>query len=139
MNIFKVGQKVKIVRTGKIGEVVGIGDFEYTKIGQSNACYVVRYNNNKMDWFTVHDLELIKKILDEKEKEYLNNVIKPFRDKVTVIKKKRYITEEYTEEYIVIEIKEDTPTSFPLFKKGTMYKGMEVGKGYVLSELGLED
>lgn len=135
MNKFKVGQKVKIIRTGKIGEVVGIGDFEYTKIGQSNACYVVRYSNNKMDWFTVHDLELVKEILDEKEKEYLRNVIKPFRDKVTYIQKNSYITKEY----IIIKIEEDSTMLFPFFKKGTMYKGMEVGKGYVLSELGLEE
>lgn len=133
MNKFKVGQKVKIVITGKIGEVVGIGDFEYTKIGQSNACYVVRYSNNKMDWFTVHDIEPVKEILDEKEKEYLRNVIRPFRDKVIYIKKLR----NYTTEYISINIKNDLPITY--FFECTMYKGMEVGKGYVLSELGLED
>lgn len=135
MNKFKVGQKVKIVRTGKIGEVVGIGDFEYTKIGQSNACYVVRYSNNKMDWFTVHDLELVKEILDETEKEYLNNVIKPFREKVTSIQKDG----NRLREYIKICIKHDANIGLPDFETDTMYKGMKIYKQYTLSELGLEE
>lgn len=135
MNKFKVGQKVKIIRTGKIGEVVGIGDFEYTKIGQSNACYVVRYSNNKMDWFTVHDLELIKEILDETEKEYLNNVIKPFREKVTSIQKDG----NRLREYIKIGIKNDANIGLPYFETDTMYKGMKIYKEYTLTELGLEE
>ena len=135
MNKFKVGQKVKIVRTGKIGEVVGIDDFEYTKIGQSNACYVVRYSNNKMDWFTVHDLELVKEILDETEKEYLNNVIKPFREKVTSIQKDG----NRLREYIKICIKHDANIGLPNFETDTMYKGMKIYKQYTLSELGLEE
>lgn len=135
MNKFKVGQRVKIIRTGKIGEVVGIGDFEYTKIGQSNACYVVRYSNNKMDWFTVHDLELVKEILDEKEKEYLRNVIKPFREKVTSIQKDG----NRLMEYIKICIKNDANIGLPYFETDTMYKGMKIYKEYTLTELGLEE
>lgn len=135
MNKFKLGQRVKIVRTGKIGEVVGIDDFDYTKIGQSNTCYVVRYSNNKMDWFTVHDLELIKEILDETEKEYLNNVIKPFREKVTSIQKDG----NRLREYIKICIKHDANIGLPDFETDTMYKGMKIYKQYTLSELGLED
>lgn len=135
MNKFKLGQRVKIVRTGKIGEVVGIDDFDYTKIGQSNTCYVVRYSNNKMDWFTVHDLELIKEILDETEKEYLNNVIKPFREKVTFIQKDG----NKLKEFIRIGIKNDAEITLPYFEIGTMYKRMAAYKHYTLTELGLED
>lgn len=135
MNKFKLGQRVKIIRTGKIGEVVGIDDFDYTKIGQSNTCYVVRYSNNKMDWFTVHDLELIKEILDETEKEYLNNVIKPFREKVTSIQKDG----NRLMEYIKICIKNDANIGLPNFETDTMYKGMKIYKEYTLTELGLED
>lgn len=135
MNKFKLGQRVKIIRTGKIGEVVGIGDFDYTEIGQSNTCYVVRYSNNKMDWFTVHDLELIKEILDETEKEYLNNVIKPFREKVTSIQKDG----NRLREYIKICIKNDANIGLPDFETDTMYKGMKIYKEYTLTELGLEE
>ena len=74
-----------------------------------------------------------KEILDEEEKEYLSNVIKPFRYKVEYIIK---ITSSYSE-YIKITIKKDSGLCFPNFKKGTMYKGMEIEKKYTLEELGL--
>ena len=73
-------------------------------------------------------------ILDDKEKEYLSNVIRPFRDKVTYIVKKIYTHRE--KEYIAINLKNDT-SYLPNFKKGTMYKNMKANKGYFLEELGL--
>ena len=135
MNKFKLGQRVKIIRTEKMGEIAGIGDFDYTKIGQSNACYIVRYSNNEKDWFTVHDLELVKEVLNEKEKEYLGNIIKPFKNKVTYIQKdgNRY------REFIKIGIENDADINLPYFEEGKMYKGMNIRRAYTLSELGLED
>ena len=76
---------------------------------------------------------LEKEILDEEEKEYLTNVIKPFRNKVEYIIKRIFRKEEY----IKIVIKNDCDMYFPSFKKGTMYKGMEEEKEYTLEELGL--
>ena len=73
-----------------------------------------------------------EEILDETEKRYLSNVIKPFRDKVKAIKKK-----SYSREFIRIYIKEDEPIILPYFEKGTMYKGMKENKEYTLKELGL--
>lgn len=73
-----------------------------------------------------------EEILDETEKRYLSNVIKPFRDKVKAIKKI-----SYSREFIRIYIKEDEPTILPYFEKGTMYKGMKENKEYTLKELGL--
>lgn len=67
-------------------------------------------------------------MLDETEKRYLSNVIKPFRDKVKAIEKVSYLK---------IYIKEDEPTILPYFEKGTMYKGMKENKEYTLKELGL--
>ena len=72
MNIFKVGQKVKIIRTGKEGKITIVGDNDFNKNGWTNRCYQVALEGGEVYWFTVHDLELIKEILDEKEKEYLN-------------------------------------------------------------------
>ena len=74
-----------------------------------------------------------KEILDEKEKEYLSAVIKPFRDRIEYIKKMEDIRE-----YITIDLK-DERLPFPYFDKGTMYKGMELGKKYTLKELGLDE
>nr|DAX01528.1 MAG TPA: hypothetical protein [Bacteriophage sp.] len=73
-----------------------------------------------------------EEILDETEKRYLSNVIKPFRDNVKAIEKV-----SYSREFIKIYIKEDEPTILPYFEKGTMYKGMKENKEYTLKELGL--
>lgn len=75
-----------------------------------------------------------KEILDEKEKEYLSAVIRPFKGRVDYIKK-FYITGK---EFICIYLKNDENIDFPYFKKGTMYKGMKLDKRYTLKELGLD-
>ena len=81
-----------------------------------------------------------KPVLDEKEKEYLSSVIKPFRDKVISIA--NYYEESIDNNFIEIEVKqnychENQYVSLPYFKKGTMYKGMKVGREYTLDQLGL--
>lgn len=73
-------------------------------------------------------------ILDKEEKEYLENVIRPFRDRVVYIEK----TLNYKNmHHISIECKNRDVSYLPSFKKGTMYKEMEVDKEYTLKELGL--
>ena len=74
------------------------------------------------------------KILDNVEKAYLSAVIKPFRKDVVYIEKYTFSTES---EYVQIYMKDNETVDFPNFKKGTMYKGMEVNKKYTLEELGL--
>lgn len=83
-------------------------------------------------------------ILDEKEKQYLQNVIKPFRDRVKSIAKQNY-TNGY--DYISISVSYPINDCFdcfgtdslflPVFKSGTMYNNMKVGRKYTLEELGL--
>ena len=75
-------------------------------------------------------------ILDEKEKEYLRAVIKPWRNKV------RYIEKEVLEsgrEYIQFGLADEKSdcwiVDLPPFEKGTMYKGMERYKSYRLEDL----
>lgn len=75
-----------------------------------------------------------KEILDDEERKYLSNVIKPFRHKVEYIIKK----DCYPKEYISISLPDEN-IGFPYFKKGTMYKGMEANKKYTLKELGLDE
>ena len=75
-------------------------------------------------------------ILNEKEKEYLSAVIKPFRDKVSLISKRS----NDNGQFISIEIEEKPHNNnmfFPYFEADTMYKGMEINKYYTLEELGL--
>lgn len=71
-----------------------------------------------------------EEILDETEKKYLRNVIRPFRDKVRYIKKIKnlsglFINVKLKEEYI----------NFPYLTDTTMYKNMEINKEYTLEEL----
>ena len=79
----------------------------------------------------------MSEILNEKEKEYLSNFIKPFRNGVLAITKYNYSNGD---EYLQIEV--NLPNRFeciklPYFEKGTMYKGMKLGFTYILKELEL--
>lgn len=111
----------------------------------SNKCLVVNGRTSGLfiddfseDWWE----EYKEDILDEKEKEYLSAVIKPFRDRVTYIKKVdtyfgcnkncEYIFGKLSNKDTVIDV-----FTLPWFPKGSMYKGMELGKEYTLEELGL--
>lgn len=81
-------------------------------------------------------VKIPKSILEEKEKEYLSAVIRPFRDSVVAIIKCKY--DDYYE-FIQIEVNQERYeyVNLPNFKKDIMYKGMEIDKGYTLEELGL--
>ena len=93
---------------------------------------------------TAKIVKIPKPILDDVEKEYLSAVIKPFRDKVIGITKYDYST---IGEYIHIKLKRTiSPVDYfiplesidlPIFKRGIMYKAMELRKEYSLKELGL--
>ena len=78
-------------------------------------------------------IKIPKPILDEKEKEYLSAVIKPFRGQVISISKK---STNYGE-FIDILIDEAEDIYLPYFKPGKMYQGMGVNREYTLEELGL--
>ena len=155
----KLNKNVKEFRYGKgnvgydeIGTITEIDKYEYKQIcvafprcwdwiGLEHELVLVdkkkffkKLPNNFTGTIEVKNGYIVEKeILDEEEKEYLSNVIKPFRDKVEYIVKKIFENEEY----IKIVIKKDSDLFFPNFKKGTIYKGMEEEKEYTLEELGL--
>ena len=107
---------------------------------------------NRCSWFVNKDM-FSKKFLDQEveievpdiltkeEKEYLSNIIKPFRDRVISIKK----TGSSYSHFISIKIQKifnGTGTEridLPFFEADTMYRGMEVGKEYTLADLGLNN
>ena len=118
------------------------GKYKLTKDG------LVHWSNVYQDWVNsgiFNDLlkgDVKISILTEKEKEYLSAVIKPFRDRRVVIKKYEYPQNEHKNECIQISVEFYDKTggetvSLPIFKKGTMYKGLESNKCYTLEELGL--
>lgn len=84
----------------------------------------------------------VKEVLDKKEREYLSKIIEPFKNRVKRIEKVKavYCNSEFIEIvlYSSISYDREEPIKLPCFKKGTMYKGMELNKQYSLKELGLD-
>jgi len=107
-----------------------------------------QYTNELKDTVIGESLDIVKverstqyeevfereEILDEVEKKYLANVIKPFRHKIkSIMKRSKYGSLCY----IKICIKNGDAAYFPCFKENSMYKGMEPNREYTLKELGL--
>ena len=83
-------------------------------------------------------VKIPKPILDEKEKEYLSQVIRPFKDQVISIAKRSANYGEFID--IMIdegEIGDCGNIYLPYFKPDSMYKGMKVGREYTLEQLEL--
>ena len=74
-------------------------------------------------------------VLDDVEKEYLSAVIKPFRKKISSIRKIK--DPRKGKNYIKIEFCDGDLMHFPNLSNDAMYKGMEVNKEYSLEELDL--
>lgn len=83
------------------------------------------------------EIEIIEEsqILDETEKKYLSDVIRPFKNEIKSISKQDVNSGKH---YIYISLKDSDWVSLPLFKDKRMYKGMELEKKYTLKELGLK-
>lgn len=75
-----------------------------------------------------------EEILDEVEKKYLADVVRPFRSKVRSVYKMASICSN--KEFINIQLRDEN-FILPYFKKGTMYKEMQTGKRYTLEKLGI--
>lgn len=80
-----------------------------------------------------------EKILNEKERKYLSDVIRPFRKSVTYISKLPFSGND--RQFISIGVMNERGrrecVNLPNFDVGTMYKGMKPNKPYKLEELGL--
>lgn len=78
-------------------------------------------------------------LLNDKEKEYLKAVIKPFRNRVMYIEKINVISFQYIK--IVVEALSENSfcdiICLPKFKTGTQYKFLKLDIQYKLEDLGL--
>ena len=146
---FKVGDKVRNIITDYVGTVKEIEENSRTytyeeeinrRLGNFKRVYCVSYEEGFSNWQSIVEIEKVKEILDEKEKEYLKNLIKPFGNRILSIKKK--ISCDDSEAFIVIWYKTINNNtccfSLPNFLKNSMYKGMEIEKEYTLKELNLD-
>lgn len=81
-----------------------------------------------------------KPILDEVEKRYLKNIIRPFKnnvDWVMLIKNAILAEEGVNNVRIRVHLKNNDFITLPFFKKGTMYKAMQPNVKYTLKDLGI--
>lgn len=141
----------------KMKEVAKLLDLELGeefRVNESHNIYMISdsgliyYDNNQYKWCHSDRLEqlllgvykITKVILNSAEREYLSNVIKPFRHEVVSIKKVadnpgnyyRIVIKKVSKAYLG-----DETIYLPYFKGGTRYNGMEIDKEYILKELGL--
>lgn len=105
-----------------------------------------QYNCLTKGYYTSNSWEIYKeKILTDEEKEYLNNVIKPFKNKViSIVKKKSRLLPNKSLSFIQINIKcsndisiwyEDI--SLPTFTRDSMYKNIKADYEYTVEDLDL--
>lgn len=101
-----------------------------------------RYFRTVKDFIDFLSLPVEEEKLDNIEKRYIKDFIRPFRDDIKFIKKTPIYT--YTQrEQIQIGYKyayndSVVTISLPPFPKNSMYKGMELNKEYTLEELGIK-
>lgn len=140
----------------KDGDIVTYRDGEKRtviakKLINSGGCIAKKldnYTDELKDTISRTDLDIVKverpvkyeavferkeEVLDETEKRYLSNIIRPFREKIKSIIKRTGLDREF----ISIKLKNEEPINLPYFKEGTMYKEMKKAKEYKLKELGL--
>ena len=144
-NLLKEGYKW--IRKSRLGAILAYGN-KPTKnperfIPGKTVCadYVPIFTNIKFgDDPTSLEAVAHPPILDDVEKRYLGNVIRPFRDDATFIMKRHESLRGL--EQIIIGYKSDLLDDrlylcLPPFKEGTMYEGMKSDLKYGLKELGL--
>lgn len=149
--------KVKFTKSDlKDGDIVTYRDgrkkivFEDKFYGSNNFVLLKHYTEDLKDIDGEEENDIVKverpvkyetvferkeEILDETEKRYLTEVIRPFRKRIQFIQKKKEITE--INPYIRIVCEDNDKLVFPYITDNSMYKGMEVNKKYTLKELGL--
>ena len=127
----KLEKEVYIENTATTGELSSIIIRGYMETKEREILYKLRDKTAKLT------LEVEEPILDEEERKYLSNVIRPFRDRVISIAKvesSKYERINIIYTNIQLTRKE---IKLPLFEKGKMYKNLELNKGYSLKDLDL--
>lgn len=147
--MFKVGDLIKGRKNNgyrvtnekmKKAEVVNINKYvmemkilEHSSKEEIGETYTV--SNHKLnEKFKLYEtvFERKEEILDEVEKKYLGNVVRPFREEVCSIKKMKS-----AEQYRIKIVTRNGNIILPHFQKNEMYVNMQEEKDYKLEELGL--
>ena len=134
----KMKEVAKIIGV-EIGKPFKIKGYEEEKI-LTNNCLI----NNQGETQTSVLIGLLngnyevdkEKLLTERERKYLENLLKPFKDEVKRILKESTANKKYEWLSIVIDGCR-WRLNLPFFEKDKYYECMEIGKDYSLKELGL--
>ena len=101
-----------------------------------------KYFRTVKDFVDFLSLPVEEEKLDNVEKRYIKDFIRPFRDDITYIKKIPIYTYTQREQiqigYKYVYNDSITTISLPPFLKNSMYKGMKLNKEYTLEELGIK-
>lgn len=101
-----------------------------------------RYFKTVKDFVDFLSLPVEEEKLDNVEKRYIKDFIRPFRDDITYIKKIPIYTYTQREQiqigYKYVYNDSVATISLPPFLKNSMYKGMKLNKEYTLEELGIK-
>ena len=114
-----------------------IGDEDSTNYYDDLECLIKAGIVEKSNGFGIKQEEKEKKkeILDKDEKEYLENLLRPFKNKVEYIQKNWF---DSCHSFLEVGMGKIYETfCLPTFETNKMYKGMEQYKDYTLKELGL--
>ena len=103
-----------------------------TGIDDCSGCHCKECCIKSFEWL---NQEYNGEILDDVEREYLSAVIKPFRKKISYIRKSK--DPGKVKKYIKIELCDGDTMYFPYLANDEMYKGMKLDRNYTLEELGL--
>lgn len=126
---------VKIIRYDDKGFYYRVKNDDLNYMYQNKSGHLLSFTN-KDDKLRVLICYYSKDILDETEKRYLYNIIRPFRNKIIYIVKYSYSIGEYISICYKDTNKIRCFINLPSFKPNTMYKGMKIDKEYTLNELG---
>lgn len=136
----------------EVAELLGVEMDKYFKIdGFKNSLFKITNNgfinsdgwrDGVLDGLLTGRLEIEKPILNDVERRYLENVLKPFKNRILFAKKTTIYDTDSDYEYVLFKVvtpdNEDyNYLNLPYFIKGTMYKEMKIDKDYSLEELGL--
>lgn len=132
-NIEKYYEEIKQKLQKSNTENLGCAVFDIrTGSNDCGDCYCKECCIKSFEWL---NQEYKEPILDDVEREYLSSVIKPFRKKISCIRKSK--DPRKGKNYIKIEFCDGDRMFFPNLSNDAMYKGMELDRNYTLEELGL--
>ena len=129
----------------EVAQLLGVELEEEFKIKGLNSTYKLTneglYNDGFRSYVQLYCLlngeyEIEKPILDKVEKKYLENILRPFKDRVLYVEKVNGVNQRQFLCITLDGLAGYENIDLPYFKENTMYIGMQAGKQYTLKELG---